>query len=113
MPRLGIRHLAKPLTPLPLITLLAVKNGETLSGMHPLIAITSFGMGVAKIDFQAKGRTGAIVIGPAIARDGLWGATWNTAAVPNGTYVLRAIAYGSAGGRSVSKGIRVRLNNAG
>jgi len=113
MPRLGISHLAKPLAPLPLITLLAVKNGETLRGTHPLIALTSFGMGVAKIDFQAKGRTGAIVIGPAIARDGLWVATWNTAGVPTGTYVLRAIAYGSAGGRSVSKGITVRLNNAG
>jgi hypothetical protein len=36
---------------------------------------------------------------------------WNTKLVPNGTYVLRSIAYNSAGGRSTSKGLTIKIAN--
>ena len=36
---------------------------------------------------------------------------WNTKLVPNGTYVLRSVAYNSAGNRSISKGITIKVAN--
>jgi hypothetical protein len=41
----------------------------------------------------------------------LWGLYWRTKDEPNGTYVVRSIAYNSTGDRSISPGITVRVAN--
>jgi peptidoglycan/LPS O-acetylase OafA/YrhL len=113
MPQLGINALTRPLSPLPLITWVNVKHGETVTADQPLAAITYFNLGITKVEFQATGPAmHVIVIGRAIYEDGVWGLHWNTSRVRTGLYVIRAIAYNTAGGRSVSKGITIRVKNA-
>ena len=51
------------------------------------------------------------VIGSGAYAGNLWLMQWNTKLVPNGTYVLRSIAYNSAGNRSTSKGLTVKVAN--
>ena len=115
MPQLGIKALQRPLTPLPLITMVEPKDGVTVTGSTPLVATSPFGFGVAKVEFQATGTAiGKVVIGPAAlqdGQDGLWALYWNTTDVPPGTYEVRAIAYDSAGDRSVSKEAAVRVRH--
>ena len=112
LPQLGITALDRPPTPLPLIRVVDPPDGGTVTGASPLVAISTFVLGVDKVEFQVTGPAiGKVVIGPAALKDGLWGMYWNTTRVPAGTYEVRAIAYGSAGERSVSKGVAVRVRH--
>jgi hypothetical protein len=112
LPQLGIKALDRPPTPLPLIRVVDPPDGATVTGASPLVAISTFVLGVAKVEFQVTGPAiGKVVIGPAALKDGLWGMYWNTTGVPAGTYEVRAIAYGSDGERSVSKGVAVRVRH--
>ena len=115
MPQLGIKALDRSASPLPLVNLVNVKlvnvkSGETVTGTVPLVAITSFNIGVAKVQFEASGKgTGMVVIGPTTFKDNLWGVHWDTTKLPPGTYQVRAVAYGSTGQRAVSRTIAVRV----
>jgi len=77
------------------------------------VATAAFQFGVSRVEFSitGSGQTSSVIIGPAASRLGLWGVYWHTKNVPNGTYVVRSIAYNSAGDRSISPGITVRVAN--
>ncbi len=112
LPQLGIKALDKPLTPLPSIEIVAPKDGETVTGVSPLAATTSFNLGVAKVEFHATGPAiGSVVIGRAVLKSDLWGLHWNTVHMPAGSYEVRAVAYDSAGHRSVSRGVEIRVTH--
>jgi hypothetical protein len=112
MPQLGIKALDRPVTPLPLLKIVDPEEGVTVTGVTPLVATSPFGLGVAKVEFQATGpKVGTVVIGRAVLRDGIWGLYWNTTDVPPGTYEVRAIAFNSALQRSVSKALAVRVRH--
>jgi hypothetical protein len=112
MPQLGIAALDTPNNSLPVMKVVGLANGAVVKGTRPLVAVPAFHLGVARAEFEItrSGRT-SVVIGPAVSRSGLWGLYWHTKDVPNGTYVIRSIAYNSAGDRSISPGITVRVAN--
>jgi peptidoglycan/LPS O-acetylase OafA/YrhL len=112
MPQLGIAALDRPVTALPVMRMYVPANGAVVKGRSPLIAAATFWVGVTKIDFEVTGNAlpHPLIIDALTAR-GLRGRIWNTTTVPNGTYVLRCVAYNSAGDRSISKGITVRVSN--
>jgi hypothetical protein len=69
-------------------------------------------LGISRVQFQvASGTARAAVIGTAVFTHGFWALSWNTNEVPNGTYVVRSVAYNAAGDRSVSKGVTIRVAN--
>jgi hypothetical protein len=110
MPQLGIKALEKPDTVLPTMTTFRPKNGAVLQGTALLIAVPSFNTGVVKVDFDFTGPVHA-VIDATIFKHGLRAVYWNSTGVPNGTYVLRSVAYNTAGAQSVSQGVTVRVAN--
>jgi peptidoglycan/LPS O-acetylase OafA/YrhL len=112
MPQLGIAALDTPNNSLPVMKVLGLDNGAVVKGTRPLVAVGPFHIGVSRLEFEitGSGQTRS-VIGPAAFSQGLWGLYWHTKDVPNGTYVVRSIAYNSTGGRSISPGITVRVAN--
>ena len=93
--------------------LTGVANGQVLTGTTRTIAARpSFTAGVTKIEFQATGATfhdKVIGIGSTVADESQF--SWDTTTVPNGIYVVRAVAYDAAGRRSASPGLTVRVMN--
>jgi peptidoglycan/LPS O-acetylase OafA/YrhL len=113
VPRLGIEALDHPGSPLPVLRLIGASNGETLTGTtRAITALPSFTFGVTKVLFQATGATFANKeIGTVTTEGAETHLAWDTTTVPNGRYVVRAIAYDAAGHRSVSGGLSVRVMN--
>jgi peptidoglycan/LPS O-acetylase OafA/YrhL len=112
LPQLGIGALDEPTNPLPEIKVVGLANGTVVKGTRPLASVSAFNLGGIKVEFQVTGRgLKDAVIGPAVSGYGYWGLYWNTRDVPNGTYVVRSVAYNSVGARSVSQGITVRVAN--
>jgi len=113
MPQLGIAALDTPNDSLPVMKVVGLGNGAVVKGTRPLVATAAFQFGVSRVEFSitGSGQTSSVIIGPAASRLGLWGVYWHTKNVPNGTYVVRSIAYNSAGDRSISPGITVRVAN--
>ncbi len=113
MPRLGIDALKHPQNPLPVMRLTGVTNGQVLTGTTRAIAAhPSFTAGVTKIEFQATGATlhdKVIGSGSTVADESQF--SWDTTTVPNGRYVVRAVAYDAAGHRSVSNSLTVEVRN--
>ena len=112
MPQLGIAALDTPNNALPVMKVVGLANGDVVKGRHPLVTTAAFRFNVARVEFEITGggRT-SVVIGPAGLRYGLWGLYWHTKDVPDGTYVVRSIAYSAEGNRSISRGITVRVAN--
>ena len=112
MPQLGIAALDTPNDSLPVMKVVGLGNGAVVRGTRPLLATAPYQFGVGRVEFEitGSGQTSA-TIGPAASGHGLWGVYWHTKDVPNGTYVVRSIAYNSAGDRSISPGITVRVAN--
>jgi hypothetical protein len=97
---------------LPEMKVVVPANKTVVRGIHPLAAVASFKPGVAKVEYQISGATlRNRIIGTAFFKDGFWGLYWNSSDVPDGTYVIRCVAYNSSGDRSISKGITVRVAN--
>ena len=113
MPRLGIEALDHPRNPLPVIRIIGASNGEVLRGTtRAITALPSFTFGVTKVVFQASGATfDDMVIGTVTTEGAESHLSWDTTTVPNGRYVIRAVAYDAAGHRSVSGGLTVRVMN--
>jgi peptidoglycan/LPS O-acetylase OafA/YrhL len=113
LPQLGISALDKAVTPLPTMKVFGPPNGAVLKGTHELIAQPAYQTGLAKVEFEVNGPAlreetiGTCVKTP----DGFWVLYWNTHAVPNGTYVIRGVAFNAAGDRRVSKGVTVKVAN--
>jgi hypothetical protein len=101
---------------LPVMRVVAPRNAARVKGTLPLVATASFQFGVSKVEFSVSG-TGAdddsktTVEAPARATKGLWGVYWHSKDLPNGTYVIRCIAYNSSGQHSTSPGITVQVAN--
>jgi hypothetical protein len=112
LPQLGIAALDTPSNSLPVMKVVGLANGAVVKGTRPLVAVAAFHIGVGRVEFEItrSGQTRA-VIGPAAFSLGLWGLYWHTKDLPNGTYVVRSIAYNAAGDRSISPGITVRVAN--
>jgi hypothetical protein len=112
MPQLGIEALHNPDTTLPVMTMVVPANGSVLKGRQAVVAIPSFNIGLAKVEFQVTGN-GLLNadIGTAVYFRNLQGLRWNTTSVPNGTYTIRSVAYNVAGDTSASKGITVHVKN--
>jgi hypothetical protein len=112
LPQLGIAALDTPNNSLPVMKVVALANGAVVKGTRPLVAVAPFHIGVVRLEFEINGNgQTSSVIGPAMFSKGLWGLYWHTKDEPNGTYVVRSIAYNSAGDRSISPGITVKVAN--
>ena len=111
MPRLGIAALDKLDQPLPRMMIVKLATGTVLKGTRLLIATSSFSVGVVKVDFQITGTLRSAVIGATVYTDNIAELRWATTSVPNGTYIVRCVAYNAAGDRSVSKAITVKVAN--
>ena len=112
MPQLGISALDKTNNTLPAMRVVVPASGTVVKGTRPLVAVDTFHLSVTKVEFQVTDSAGRkTVIAQAVATHGFWAQNWNTRDVSDGTYVVRAIAYNSAGDRSVSPGVTVRVAN--
>ncbi len=112
MPQLGIAALDRPDSALPVMKIVKPGNGDVLKGTSPLFSLASFNVGMAKVDFEITGNSlRNDDIGDAVSSHGFWTFSWNTSSVPDGTYTLRSVASNSAGARSASKGVTVRVSN--
>jgi hypothetical protein len=112
MPQLGIAALDRPVTALPVMRMVKPENGAVLKSTSLVVSIAAFTTGVSKVDFEITGHSlRNTVIGDAVQEDGLWALSWNTRSVADGVYTLRTVAFNSAGDRSSSKAVRVRVSN--
>ena len=86
-------------------------DGTVLKGKHGLAATTSFNVGVSRVQYKITGAQRKAVIGTAVHTRLGWLWLWDTKAVPNGSYVVRAVAYNADGHSSTSKGVSVMVAN--
>ena len=111
-PQVGIPALEKQNNALPVMKVVTAAHGKPLKGTELIGGYSAFHDNIARVTFQitdAAHKT--TVIGSGTYGGNLWLMQWNTKLVPNGTYVLRSIAYNSAGDRSTSKGLTVKIAN--
>jgi peptidoglycan/LPS O-acetylase OafA/YrhL len=111
-PKLGIPALQTQNNALPVMKVVTAAHGKPLKGKDLIGGYSAFHDSIARVTFQitdAAHKT--TLIGSGTYGSNLWLLQWNTKLVPNGTYVLRSIAYNSAGDRSISKGLTVKVEN--
>jgi peptidoglycan/LPS O-acetylase OafA/YrhL len=112
MPQLGIAALDTPNSALPAMRMIRPAKGTVVKGTTLLLALASFNVGVAEVEFEISGHgLHDAVVGTAAVTHGLWPVSWNTTTVPNGSYTVRSIALNAAGDRSISKAITVKVDN--
>ena len=91
----------------PMISLTAPTTGASVSGRVTLSATVHDNLGLLKVGFTVKGTGVSLDLAGARRAVGVgsqYVATWNTAAVPNGPYAVRA--YGlDAGANGISSGV--------
>jgi uncharacterized protein YgiM (DUF1202 family) len=96
-----------PDTTLPLVAMTSPSYGSTVSGVVALGASALDDTGIARVDFIANGR----IVGTKTSAP--YAFSWNTAAMPNGVYLLTAMATDLSGNVSVSYPILVTIANGG
>ena len=109
-PKFGIPALEKQNDALPVMKVVTAAHGKPLKGTVLIGGYSAFHDSIARVTFQitdAAHKTS--VIGSGTYASNLWLMQWNTKLVPHGTYVLRSIAYNSAGKSSIAKASRSRL----
>ncbi len=112
LPRVGIPALETQNNALPVMKVVTAAHGKPLKGTELIAGYSAFHDNIAKVTFQITDSAHkSTVIGSGTYGGNLWLMHWNTKLVPDGTYVLRSIAYNSAGNRSISKGITVKIAN--
>ena len=112
LPKVGIPVLETQNNALPVMKVVTGAHGKPLKGTELIGGFSAFHDNISSVTFQitdSAHRT--TVIGSGTYGGNLWLMHWNTKLVPNGTYVLRSIAHNSAGNRSISKGITVKIAN--
>jgi hypothetical protein len=80
-------------------------GGSTVSGSVAVVASASDNVGVTKVEFFA----GSTQIGTSLSSP--YQVTWDSTAVPNGSYQLTAKAYDAAGNSSTSAAVTVNVSN--
>ena len=112
LPRVGIPALQTESNALPVMKVLTSAHGKPLKGTELVAGYSAFHDNISRVTFQITDAAHKnTVIGSGTYGGNLWLMRWNTKLVPNGTYVLRSIAYNSAGNRSISKGITIKVAN--
>ena len=112
MPKLGIPALERPNNALPVMKLVTASHATTLKGTQLIAGFAAFHDSIARVEFQVTNSVRKnVVIGSGTFTHNLWVLRWNTKDVPNGTYVVRCIAFNSTGNRSTSKGATIRVAN--
>lgn len=84
--------------------------GVTLSGVQVMDAGASANFGASNVSFHIAGQ-GHTVIESAVPTAYGWLFSWNTAAVPNGSYTVQSFAYGVTGLVGTSPSIVVHVKN--
>jgi hypothetical protein len=92
-------------TTAPTVSISAPANGASVSGTVSVTASASDNVGVTKVEFYVNGALQATDTASPYTF------SWNTAAVPNGSYTLTAKAYDAAGNVGQSAGITVSVSN--
>ena len=111
-PKLGIPALQVQNNALPVMKVVTSAHGKPLKGVVTVGGYSAFHDSIARVTFQITDSAHkTTVIGSGAFSGNLWLMHWNTELVPNGTYVLRSIAYNSAGKSSTSKGLTVKVAN--
>ena len=88
----------------------APSNNATLSGAQYLDAIAS--AGVTKVQYQLTGgNLSDSVIAAGTPTIYGWLTSWNTSAVPNGTYTLQSVAFYAGGVSGASTPIAISVTN--
>jgi polyvinyl alcohol dehydrogenase (cytochrome) len=96
----------------PTTSVIAPSNGASLSGSQWLDANASDRFGVTKVEFHLTGGTlNDSLIATATATSWGWLASWDTTAVPDGTYSLQSVAYAADGNTGRSSGVAVTVKN--
>ena len=97
----------------PLTTVISPRSGAILKGTQLLVGeASSIAYGVTKVEFELTGSVlGDKVIAKAYSSLHGWLGRWNTSTVPNGSYMLRSIAYGSLGGDGESPPVPIVVSN--
>jgi YVTN family beta-propeller protein len=90
----------------PVVVLIDPRDGDTLIGVVPITISASDNVGVAGVQLTLNGEPVGSELTVAPYSD-----VWNTATVPNGTYVMRATARDAAGNTSDSIAITVTIAN--
>jgi SGNH domain (fused to AT3 domains) len=111
MPQLGIAALDKPDKPLPVMQMVKPATGTVLKGTRLLVAISTFSIGVVKVDFQITGTLGSAVIGASVYVHNTGVSSWDTTSVPNGTYTLQSVASYAGGTSGESPGVSIAVTN--
>jgi|GEM_PF-1437970 len=92
-------------TTIPSVSLIAPTAGATLSGTATLSATATDNVAVTTVNFfQGTTLISADTVAP-------YTTTWNTTLVPNGTYILKAIAADAAGNTASTANVSVTVSN--
>jgi hypothetical protein len=95
----------------PATNIVAPTTGQILSGLVSLDALP-YGSPLKGLQFVATGGSSHnVVIANGIATIGGWGARWNSANLPNGTYHIASIGYDASGRSSQSPAVLVYVQN--
>ena len=95
----------------PATSIIAPTTGQTISGLVSFDALP-YGNKLKGVQFVATGGSSHnVLIANGVATYAGWGAQWNSANLPNGTYQILSIGYDTSGRSSQSPAIRVRVQN--
>jgi beta-glucanase (GH16 family) len=101
---------AATITVIPTTSVVIPSNGATVSGSQTLAAVASSGVGQVQYELTGGSMSDAVIAAAASTPYG-WVASWNTTAVPNGTYTLQSVATYTAGGSGRSPGVTITVDN--
>jgi hypothetical protein len=103
----GARIVSPPVT-----NLFSPRSGSALKGSVFLNAGASGDLGVSRVEFSVTGEgLRDLPVSVATSFQYGWLGAWDTASVPDGTYVLRSVAYDPFGDYGRSAGAVVRVEN--
>ena len=96
----------------PATSITSPTTGQTISG-PVLLDARALGNDVNAVQFVATGGSShGVLIANGAAFIAGWGATWNSAKLPNGTYQISSIGYNPAGRSSQSPPVTVHVQNS-
>jgi hypothetical protein len=91
----------------PVVAITSPQPGQTVSGLVTVVATATDDTGIFRVVFYADD------LSFAEDRTSPYEVSWNTAAVPEGTHYLKAVAYDTAGNSATSTVISVSIQSAG
>jgi hypothetical protein len=95
----------------PATSIISPTNGQTISGVF-LLDARALGNDVTGVQFVATGGSShSVLIANGASFIGGWGANWNSANLPNGTYRIWSVGYSANGRSSRSPAVTVHVQN--